>query len=137
MHQDRSATKAGAGGGHSGVPEVTADIVDNLGTSVNRETGGGGVEGVYRENGGGLCLEDGFDGGKDACMFFVGRERSRFRTRGFAADVEDIGSFLEHLEGLTNSAVGSGLWGVEVAAVRERVRSDIEDAHDDCPLAER
>ncbi len=84
----------------------------------------------------GLRLEDGFDGGKDAGLLFAGRERSGVGAGGFAADVEDVGSFFEHLEGLGYGSVGSVLWGVEVAAVGEGVGGDVEDAHDDSPLAE-
>ena len=136
MHQNCSAAEAGAGGGHGGVPEVAADVVDDLGAGFDGETGGGGVEGVYREDGVGLCLEDGVDGGKDAGLLFVGRERSCVGAGGFAADVEDVGSFFEHLEGLIYGAVGGGLWRVEMTAVGEGVGCDVEDAHDDGPLAE-
>jgi len=116
---------------------VAADVVDYLGAGFDGETSGGGVKGVYRDEGAGLCLEDGFDCGKDTGLFFVRREWNRVGAGGFAADVEDIGTFLEHLESLGYGAIGGGLWCVEVATVGEGVGGNVEDAHDDRPLAER
>ena len=94
------------------------------------------MEGIYGEDGGGLCFEDGFDGGKDAGLLFIGREWNCVGAGRFAAYVEDFGSFFEHLEGLIHGAVGGGLWRVEMTAIGEGVGGDVEDAHDDGPLAE-
>ena len=51
VHEDGSAGEFGAGGGHGGVPEVAADVVDDLGSGFDGEAGGGGVEGVDGEDG--------------------------------------------------------------------------------------
>ena len=96
---------------------MTTDVVDDFGTGFDGAPGCGGVEGVDGEDGVGLHLEDGFHCGKNAGLLFVGREWSGIGTGGFAADVEDVGSFFEHLEGLGYGAIGCGLWSVEVAAV--------------------
>ena len=77
------------------------------------------MEGVNGQDGVGLCLEDGLDGWNDAGLLVFGREWSGVGTGGFAADVEDVGSFLKHLEGLGYSAIGCGLRSVEVASVRK------------------
>ena len=136
VHEDSSAAKAGAGGGHGGVPEMTADVVDDLSPGFNGRCGRC-VEGVDGEDGAGLRFEDGFDDGKDAVLLFAGGEGYGAGTGGFAADVEDVGSFVEHMEGLGYGAVGGILWGVEVASVGEGVGGDVEDTHDDGPLAKR
>ena len=64
----------GAGGGHVFVPEVAADVVDDLGSGFDGAACGGGVEGVDGEDGFGRCFEDGFDCGEDAGLLFVGGE---------------------------------------------------------------
>ena len=136
VHEDCSAGEAGAGGGHGGVPEVTAYVVDDLGSGFDGELGGAGVEGVYREDGFGFCFENGFDDGEDADLLFAGGEGGGVGAGGFAADVEDVGSFVEHLKGLGYGSVGGVFGGVEVAAVGEGVGCDVEDAHDEGSLAE-
>ena len=95
MHQDGSAAELRAGGGHLGVPEVAADVVDDLGSGFDGVAGGAGVEGVDGEDGFGFVLQDGFDGGKDAGLFFFGGQRCGVGAGGFASEVEDVGAFVE------------------------------------------
>src|SRR5206468_3386221 len=63
MHQDGTALERGAGLRHCGVPEVSADVVDDLGAGVDCEAGGFGVERVDGDDGIGTggedCAEDG------------------------------------------------------------------------------
>jgi hypothetical protein len=136
VHQNGSAAKFGAGGGHGGVPEVAADVVDDLGSGFDGEAGGGGVEGVDGEDGLGAVFEDGCDDGEDAGLLFVGREWGGVGAGGFAADVEDVGAFVEHRECLREGSFGGVPGGVEEAAVGEAVGGDVEDAHDERPLAQ-
>jgi hypothetical protein len=136
MHQDGSAVEVGAGGGHVGVPEVAADVVDDFCSGFDGVAGGAGVEGVDGEDGFGTSLEDGFDDGEDAGLFFFGGEGRGVGAGGFAPDVEDVGAFVEHRHGLGEGAFGSVLGGVEVAAVGERVGCDVEDAHDEGSAAQ-
>jgi len=117
VHKDGSADEGGAGGGHGGIPEVTADVVNDLGSGVNGALGGCRVEGVYRQNGAGTLSEDGLDDGEDAGLLFSRAERDGVGTGGLAADVEDVGSVIEHAEGLGKSAAGGVVGGIEVAAV--------------------
>ena len=56
-----------------------------------------GVEGVDGEDGFGMLFEDGFDDGEDAGLLFFGGEWGGVGAGGFAADVEDVGAFVEHL----------------------------------------
>lgn len=95
MHEDGSAVEFGAGGGHAGVPEVAADVVDDLGSGFDGAAGGGGMEGVDREDGVRLLVQDGGDDGEDAGLLFAGGEWGSLGTSGFAADIEDVGAFVE------------------------------------------
>ena len=110
MHQDGSAAQRGAGGGHARVPEMAADIVDDLGSGCDGEARGGGVEGVDGEDGVGALFQDGFDDGEDAGLLPCGGESSRVGAGGFAADVEDLCAFVEHLHGVCDGSVG-GVFG--------------------------
>ncbi len=132
-----AAAEFGAGGGHGGVPEVAADVVDDLGSGFDGAAGGVGVEGVDGEDGFGALLQDGCDDGKDAGLLFFCRERRGVGAGGFAADVEDVGAFVEHGEGVGEGSFGGVFGGVEVAAVGEGVGRDVEDAHDEGARAER
>ena len=94
------------------------------------------MEGVYGEDGAGPFFQDGCDDGEDAGLFFVGGEGGGVGAGGFAADVEDVCAFVEHLYGLGEGAFGDVFGRVEEAAVGEGVGGDVEDAHDDGSLAE-
>ncbi len=72
VHEDGCATEFGAGGGHVGVPEVAADVVDDLGSGFDGAAGGGGVEGVDGEDGFGAVVQDSGDDGEDAGLLFFG-----------------------------------------------------------------
>ena len=56
VHQDGAAAQLGAGGGHGGIPEVAADVVDDLGSGFDGQGGCGGVVGVDGEDGVGPLL---------------------------------------------------------------------------------
>jgi len=125
---------ARAGAGHFRVPEEAADVVDDFGSGGDGGCGGRGFPGVDGEQGVGAGFEDGFDDGEDAALLFFGGDGRVFAgARGFAADVDDVGSLLEHAEG-----VGCGCSGIEeAAAVGEGIGRDVEDPHDECARAER
>ena len=88
----------------AGSQSVAADVVDDFGSGFDGGAGGGGVVGVDGEDGFGALFEDGFDDGEDAGLFFVGGEGGGVGAGGFAADVEDVGAFVEHVEGLGEGA---------------------------------
>ena len=96
VHEDGSTVEFGAGGGHVRIPEVAADVVDDLGPGFYRAAGGGGMEGVDGEDGARALLEDSFDDRENAGLFFRGREWRGIGASGFASDVEDIGAFFKH-----------------------------------------
>ena len=85
----------------------------------------------------GRCWRMDCDDGEDAGLLFFGGERGGVGAGGFAADVEDVGAFVEHGDGLGEGAFGGVLGRVEVAAVGEGVGRDVEDAHDEGSPAER
>jgi len=133
VHQDGSAAELCACRGHVRVPEVAADVVDDLCPSFDGVAGGGGVEGVDGEDGCWALLEERFDDGEDAGLFFARGEGGGIGAGGFAANVDDVGGFVEHFFGLFEGPFRGMLGSVEVAAVREGVRCDVEDAHDEGP----
>jgi len=137
VHEDGSAVELCAGGGHLRVPEVAADVVDDLGSGFDGAAGCACVEGVDGEDGFGALLEKRFDDGENAGLFFVGCERRCVGAGGFSADVEDVSSFVEHGHCLGEGPFGGVLGGVEVAAVGEGVGCDVEDAHDEGAPAQR
>ena len=60
-------------------------------------------------------------------LFQGDRLRPDIGPRRFGADVDDVGAFVDHLLGMLEGASRIG----KLAAVGERVRGDVEDAHDD------
>ena len=110
---------------------MAAYVVDDLGSGFYCALCRRGVEGVDGEDRFGLLRADGFDDGEDAVLLFVGQQGGGVGTGGFAADVEDVGSFGEHLESLGYGSFPCVFGSVEVAAIGERVGCDVEDAHDE------
>jgi hypothetical protein len=66
-----------------------------------------------------------FENGEDPAQFLVDRNALRTRSGRLAADVHDRGALVDH------AARGGdrGLRPERHAAVRERVRRDVDDAH--------
>jgi len=67
------------------------------------------------------------DDGEDSAALVGGGHGICPGTGGLAADIEDVGAGLDHRQPGGN---GTGRVGVQ-AAVGERVRCDVEDAHDE------
>jgi len=131
VHQDDSAAQFGAGGRHVRVPEMAADVIDDLGPCFNSMLCCAGVEGVDGEDGFGSLFQDGCDNGENAGLLFVLCKRSGVGAGGLAADVEDAGAIVKQFDCLREGAFGRVLGGVEVATVGEGVGCDVQDAHDD------
>jgi len=136
VHENGSALEFGAGGRHRGVPEVAADVVDDLGPSFDGAACGPGMVGVDGQDSGGPLFEERFDDGEDSGLFFFGGQWGGVGAGGFAAEVEDVGSFVEHLEGLGQGSFGGVGGRVVKAAVGEGVGRDIKDSHDEGSRAE-
>lgn len=136
VHQDGSTAQCGAGRSHVSVPEMAADIVDDLGSGFDGEPCCGGVEGIDGQDGLRTLLQDGFDNGENAGLFLFDGEGNGVGAGGFSAYVEDMSALVEHAQGVSQSAVGGVLRGVEVATIGEGVRRDVEDAHEDGAIAQ-
>ena len=115
---------------------MAADVVDNFGSGFDGAACGGGVVGVDGEDGCGALFEEGFDDGEDAGLFFFWGERGGVGAGGFAAEVENVGAFIEHLEGLGEGSFGGVGGRVIKAPVGKGVGRDVEDAHDEGSRAE-
>src|SRR5438128_2228100 len=63
----------------------------------------------------------------DALPLLIEGNRRSSRSRRFAADVDDVGTFFNHLSCLSERRIRAK----ELAAVRERVGRDVEDSHDE------
>ena len=88
-----------------------------------------GLVGVDRDE---RTAGEGLENRQHAPQLLGGVDRLGARACGLAADVEDVGAVLEHLP-----AGVHGPCGIEAAAaVGERVRRDVDDAHDERALAE-
>src|SRR5690606_35962986 len=72
------------------------------------------------------------DDGLDARPLVRGRDLWRAGTRRFAANIEDVGAIGHHAECIGDR----GLRVEPDAAVRERVRGDVDDADNECPTTE-
>jgi hypothetical protein len=143
VHDDGAAGALGDGAGHGWVPGEAADIVDNFNSGIDGYTGDRRFICVDGEDGFGALLFDGLDDGKDAGEFLLGRDGSgkgwgfvgcggNAGACGFAADVEDVGTFIEQ-----GQAVSDGGLRIAVkATVGEGVGGDVEDSHDKGALTE-
>ena len=65
-------------------------------------------------------------------MLFCGCGGLGVGAGGFAAEIEQVGTIVEELEGLSEG----GWWREEVAAVREAVGRDVDDAHEERAIGE-
>ncbi len=93
----------------------------------------GGVPGVDGENGCGACAQDGGDDGEYAPLLFFCCDGLMFAgARGFSADVDDVGTFIKHAQGVSRGRC----WTIEEAAVGKRIRGDVEDTHNECARTE-
>ncbi len=134
VHEDESGRGAGGGegGGHAGIPKKAGDVVDEVSAEGEGGLRGGGMVGVDGEQGARTGAADGGEDGEEAGLFVVGRERGGLGTGGLGAKVEQVGTLVEEGEGLREGLLFAG----EAAAVRERVRREIEDGHQEGTVAE-
>lgn len=133
VHQDGAGGEIGAGRGHGRVPEMAADVVDDFGAGLDGETGGGGVVGVDGKDGVGAGFEDGAEGRENAGLFFFREDGRGVGAGGFAAKIEYVRAFVQHLQGVGDRSIQCE----EIAAVGEGVGCEVEDAHHEGARAER
>lgn len=114
---------------HGRICAQAGDIVDDVGSGVECSAGDGGFHGVDGDEC--LCLRThGANDGEDAAQFFGFFDRLGTWAGGFAADVEDIGTFGEEGECVLNGAARI----VEAPSIRKAVGRDIDDAHDEAAM---
>lgn len=125
VHEDDAAGVLSAEVAHAGIGQA-ADVVHDVGAGLQGGGGDGGVAGVDGDAGGGVLRSDGGNDGEDAAHFLILGHRGGAGTGGFAADVDDVGSLLQHALGVCQGGGG----GAVLPAVGKGVGGDVEDAHD-------
>src|SRR5690606_31488683 len=72
------------------------------------------------------AIAQAFQHGQQAVDFFLQAHRGRARTRGFGADVDNVGAFGGKLQAVRNGGVGFEM----ARSVGKRIGGDVEDPHD-------
>ena len=126
VHKDKAYTGSRHQFGHRVITAQSGDIVDDGSTSRNRflrDGSFGGIDGKYAVRRGG---HDTFDHRQHPSHLLVCRNRGRARARGFPADIDHRRSFCQHGQGMIRRLPQVQ----ERTTVGERIRCDIENAHD-------
>ena len=123
VHDDAAALGLGGDLDHLRVGEA-GHVVDDRGAKARADPGDVGVARIDRDDG--PLGHERADHGDDAAGLLLAGDGAVTGARGLAAHVDDVGALVKHLQ-----AVRDGGLRIEVlAAVRERVRRHVEDAHD-------
>lgn len=109
VHEDDGAAQIGAGLRHGGVPRKSRDVVDDFCAGSDGGAGRCGVIRIHGEHRLRALAEDGGEDGEDAVLLLLGGDGLGAGTRGFTAEVEEVGAFIEHGE-----RVGEGGFRSEV-----------------------
>ena len=104
---------------HLRVEETARDVVDDVGAHVLAK----GADGDFRF---GEMLADGLEHRNDPLEFLLFRSDGIVGPGGASADVDEVGPLFQHLFTMQESRVN----GVVFSPVGERVRRDVQDAHD-------
>lgn len=134
VHQDKAGMEFGDGVTHVVVPQQTGDIVDDLGAHTGGGARGRGVVGVDGNDCGGSLVQHGFEDREQAHLLGVRADGERAGASGFRAEVEDVRSAIDTLEGNFNRFVMRGM-GEAVAG--ETVRREVHGGHHQRALAKR
>src|SRR5215211_1300872 len=122
VHQADVESGSGDDVGHARVAAQRGDVVDELRTERDRPPRDLGLRGVDRHR---QLLADLLQNRQHPRQLFLDGDGTRAGTRGFPADVDDRRPFIEH-----STSVRDGVLRSQVdAAVRERVRRHVHDAH--------
>jgi hypothetical protein len=112
---------------------VAADVVDDLRACLNGQAGCLGVVGVDRDDRLGTRCEDCFEDRQNARLLFRGSERDGIGAGRFAAEIEQVGTVVEHFQRAADGSIGVE----KLAAVRKGIGRDVENPHDESAFAER
>ena len=119
------ARKPSDGLEHLIVVQPAGDVVDVVGAGTHRSPRCRGVQGIDR-NGDALCAQR-LDDRQDAALFFFEGHGRSPRPRRLTADVDDVGPLPHQFARPCDCDLG-----VEIlATIAERVRGDVEHAHDE------
>ena len=132
MHQDHAGAGLGDDAEHRGIV-AGRDVVHDRRPGLDGGPRDVGLARVHRDGNVGELVDDPADHRHDAADLLIGRHDLRARPGGLAADVEQIGAVDHHLARVLHRVVDIGVH----ATVRERVRRDVHDPHDQGANAER
>jgi putative 4-mercaptohistidine N1-methyltranferase len=130
VHGDGPRAGLGEKAAHGGILEAP-DVVHHGGAGLECGARDGRFAGVDGEERAGVCAQA-LEDGPHPVPFLLLRNLRRARAGGFATDVDEIGSFADHLESVSNGAFGIA----PGAAVGEGIRGDVEHAHEEGALAQ-
>src|SRR5918995_596072 len=126
VHEDDGTVRIGDELYHAGVCAQRGYVVNDPGPGFESGPGSRGAVGVYRDDGARALGQYGPYDRHDPADLFLRGDGVRAGAGGLASDVYYLRAFVEH-----GCGAGGGLLGVEeVAAIREGVRGDVEDAHE-------
>jgi hypothetical protein len=131
VHEHHRRAGLRRGGRQFRIVLESADVVDDRGARRKRQTGGARPVGVDREEGAGACRESLYDRHHPPQFFFLAN-RVRARPRRFSTDVEDVRAVFHHAQPCVDCVLDMKMH----PPVGERVGRDVEDAHDERPLAQ-
>ena len=136
MHQNHAAASFRAGGGHLRVPEKSAHVVDDLRACLESRPRRRRLVSVYRDHCVGPLPADSFQHGQQPRLLFIRTDsgslrgassaaRPRSRPRALRAQIEKIGPLVQQRERVRHG----GFRSKKSAAIAERIRGDVDDAH--------
>ncbi len=132
VHEDDTRAGPGGDGSHRGVGAQGGHIVDDRGPARDGGFGHRRLRCIDRDQSVRGRRVERTDDREHAAHFLFGRDGSRAGPGGFTAHVDDPGTLREHVEAMLHRAGKIE----EIAAVRERIRRDVQDAHDDTARSE-
>jgi len=115
--------------GEQRIEDEPGNVVDDLRAGIDRGTGDLSLGRIDR-NGHVEPLRDCLDDGNNALYFFVGAHAGASGTRRLAANVENVGALADQPFSLFHRFIERG----EPATIRETIRRDVEDRHDERPV---
>ncbi len=129
LHVHQAYARLAGGGDLQGAGcAQRVDVVDHVGTGVHRNAHDFRLDGIDRQ--GRTATVQGFDHRQQAVDFLLRRHGRRAGSRGFGAEIENVGPLLQQAKSLRHGGIG-----VAVQAVtRKGIIGQIDNAHDERAL---
>ena len=131
VHDDEARLGVSGDARHGGIATQTGDVVDDVSPGIQRSTGDGGLHGIDGDQSLRLGTH-GADHRQHAAEFLGFIHGFSAWAGGFTADVQNVRPFREQREGMLHGAARI----IEAATIREAVRSDVDNAHDETAMGE-